>query len=730
MGYIINETSAFVNIKLTEVGRQKLAQGQLNFTSWGIGDSEINYEREGIYDNAINGDYDPYSSALTGTTKILRPFDKQPNIQYFITDNSGNNLNTINSNDISTYKTIVNNQAIERGFFSADTTHDTFITYTSDTYTRGSGVIPASEMTGGTSLVLSSAHTQSFSVGDFILVKTGNDIVGNATLDNTTPTPQLWYKIESTGTTVSSGDTVILDRELPNLESTTGDSIFIIYTSDEVYGAFGFETKTPYWDANTLQFTNNCDISCSDVPVWNMNNVWSENLAGMTGVSVNNTVATPNESFEKFGSNEYMGQKYPYFHYSPTDEDETSLGIVCGTPGESFIDGVSKSISILHYTNNTISNFYGEYFFIDGEKGKTLTLYLPDLMYNRIDSPTEMGTTMGMTFIATGLTKYLGTSDVGYVELIEDPSFLPIGATPNVVGKVFTELKTIVFDNDEIVASLSYKSNRNWTLPPLSANLISSQNGASNGVLPVNTTMYITYTFENNTSDGLKTSLPCQYYTKITNTTSNTKDIEFKISDIDLLPYMRKVEKVGYDGMGFSAKEFKVLYQIVTDSDNRPLADAWNVYDFTSTDITSVSGETIDPLLLENQNPSTNGFLIDNTVNTNSTIFSIMDSLDMPANSNTNELQFGDERFFYGNLETYIGATIFKTIFNINVSSSQFQNSSNPTRLNSSVNMPDIRVSEVGIYDSEGNLVMIGKLSKPVRLASGNTIMLELSMDF
>ena len=44
--------------------------------------------------------------------------------------------------------------------------------------------------------------------------------------------------------------------------------------------------------------------------------------------------------------------------------------------------------------------------------------------------------------------------------------------------------------------------------------------------------------------------------------------------------------------------------------------------------------------------------------------------------------------------------------------------------------MPDIRVSEVGIYDSEGNLVMIGKLSKPVRLASGNTIMLELSMDF
>jgi len=242
--------------------------------------------------------------------------------------------------------------------------------------------------------------------------------------------------------------------------------------------------------------------------------------------------------------------------------------------------------------------------------------------------------------------------------------------------------------------------------------------------------MYLTYTFENASGTGLTTTLPCQYYAKIENNTSSTKDIEFNIEDIDLLPYMRKEEKGGYDGMGFSAKEFKVLYQIVDNSDDRPAADAWKVYDFTTTAITSVAGETIDPQLLENQNPTTNGFLIDGTVSGSSTTFSIIDSLSMATNSAPDKLQFGDERFFYGNLETYIGATIYKTVFNINISADDFQSTANPTRPDSLISPPDIRVTEVGIYDDDNALVMIGKLSKPVKLTSGNTVMLELAVDF
>jgi hypothetical protein len=335
---------------------------------------------------------------------------------------------------------------------------------------------------------------------------------------------------------------------------------------------------------------------------------------------------------------------------------------------------------------------------------------------------------MGMTFIATGTTKLITNSEIKYVDLIEDPTM--VSDTPRVVGKVFTQLKTVVFDDDEIVAAMSYKSNRNWTLPSLAANMVSSSNGANNGVLNSNETMYLTYTFENSTGTGLTTTLPCQYYTKITNNTSNSKDIQFRLSDIDLLPYMRKEEKSGYDGMGFSAREFKLLYQIVSGINTRPLSDGWNVYDFTTSGITTNPGETIDPKLLENQNPTANDFLIDTDVVTGSTTFSIIDSLSMAPNNNTDLLQFGDERFFYGNLETYIGATIYKTIFNLEIDGDDFKRTGNPTRDNSSVNEPDIRVSEIGIYDTAGSLIMIGKLSKPVTLESGKTIMLELAMDF
>jgi hypothetical protein len=333
-----------------------------------------------------------------------------------------------------------------------------------------------------------------------------------------------------------------------------------------------------------------------------------------------------------------------------------------------------------------------------------------------------------MTFIATGTTKLLGTSEIEYIDLIENPTM--VSDNPRVVGKVLPQLKTIIFEDDEIVAATSYKSNRNWTLPALKAKLVGSANGVNGGILETNKTMYITYTFENTTGTGLTTTLPCQYYTKLANNTSSTKDVQFNIENLDLLPYMRKEEKLTYDGMGFSAREFKVLYQIVDNSLDRPLPNAWSVYDFTSTNITSVNGETIDPKLLERQNPDLNGFLIDTNVSSSATTFSIINSLNMATNNSPNHLQFGDERFFYGNLETYIGATIFKTLFNINISADNFKSTSNPTRPNSLVNPPDIRVTEVGIYDDTNSLVMIGKLSKPVKLSAGNTVMIELSIDF
>jgi len=742
MSYIINNSDAFINIKLTESGRQKLAQGQLNFASWAIGDSEINYDRELL--SQINST----DVSLSGSSRIQKPVDRQPNIKHFVSSTSTNvnGLNALTTAQVNTIKAVVSNCAEDRGFFSK--TGTTFTTQSGSTYIKSSGIVAPTKFNGGTTLVLPLGY--SYSINDFILIKLANDTIGTQTdYQNAIPVPHLWYKIQSSGTTTNPSDTVTLDRPLPNLADTVGTSQYIIYHGGEVYTDFGFDETTPYWNSNTLAFQGCCDVSVSDVPVWNMNNVWCENLAGMTGTSISDTVTLPNESFEKFGSNDYQGQQLPYFGLCGLQDSTTTTtttttttntttklatttttdttNCISDTPGASVTDPYSKSISILHYTNNTISNFYGEYFFIDGDNDKVLTLRLPDLMYHRRDYATESGVLMGMNFIASGTTQLITDTDIEFIDLIEDPTL--VADTPRVVGKVFPQLKTVVFTDDEIVAAISYKSNRSWTLPALSANLITSVSGTTAGLLQATQTMYITYTFEGD-GNGLTTTLPCQNYTKISNTTSSTKDVQFKIGDVDLLPYMRKEEKGGYDGMGFSGKGFKVLYQILTNDVDRPDPSAWKVYDYTSTAITSVGGETIDPVLLENQNPIVNGFLIDTNVDTAATTFSIIGELSLPLNVNPDLMTFGDERFFYGNIETYIGATIYKSVFNITVAADDFKTTENPTMDNGASNQPDIRISELGIYDNTGTLVMISKLSRPIRLKTGNTVLVELAMDF
>jgi hypothetical protein len=718
MSYIINNSGAFVNIKLTDTGRRKLAEGKLNFTAWGIGDSELNYNREEIVDDYQS---DP---ELSGSSVILRPVDRQPNLTSFITVDGITPTNPLTSSQISTLKAIVNNKAAERGFFSANTTHTQFTTQMDSPYTLDYGCMSNASITGGTTLYIGSGYT--FAVGDYILLKFTNDTIGSLSVSaNTTPVPNLWYKIQGSGSTY-----VTVDRELPNLNSSLSTTCFIIYPQGEVYDSYGSASTIPYWNSNTLAFDSCCYVSCQDVPVWNMNNVWCENLAGMTGSGINNIISTPNQSYEKFGSWNYLGQKYPYFDYS-CSFGTTGITIdICDAPGTSVLDTISKSISIIHYTNSTISNYYGEFLFIDGANGKNVSIYMPDLMYHRRDYPTGSGTTMGMTFIATGSTKFITDSDIEYVDLIEDPSLIPSGTTPSVIGKVFPQLKVVTIHDDEIVAAISYKSNRNWTLPPLTANLVSPSGATATGILPSNQYMWLTYTFENTSGSGLTTTLPCQKYTIMANNTSGSKDVQFRISGVDLLPYMRKEEYPTYDGMGFSAKEFKVLYQIVS-GDTRPSHNAWKVHDFTNSGITVNVGETIDPILLENQNPTSLGFRIDLPTCSGDTTFSIINSLSMAPNSNPNILQFGDERFFYGNIDTYIGANVYKTVFKLSVSADLFKFTSNPTRSSDPTTNPSvIKITECGIYDSAGDLVMIGKFSKPVKLTAGNTILLELSMDF
>lgn len=701
MSYIITNTNPFISTKLTEKGRELLAKGQLTFGYWAIGDSEINYGREAIFDA------NPTDLVLANDAKILRPKDKQPNLKYYINTGAENPLVPMTNANIKTMKLVVNNQATERGFFDGNQISGFTTKITSD-YIKVQATATFSQLNGTNTIDIGISGS---SVGDFMLIKLGLDDV-----TNDEPRPHLWYKIQEI-----SGTTLTLDRNLPNLSS--GDSLILVYQGGEIYNGFGTGTTTAYWDTGTLSFDSSCDITRDDVPVWNQNNIFNEGLAGITGTSF--------ENYTRFGSQEYLGLMSQYLELGDDNSivSQDSLSSCDNIAGFGFVDPFNKAVSVLHYTNNTISNLYGEFFHIDNTSGKTLKLHLPDLMYHRreFSGGTASGVTMGMTFIASGDTKFVGSSDIQYIDLIEDPTYL-ITRTPRAIGKVYPQLKIIVIENPEVVAAISYKSNRNWTLPELSLNLANPSGGTSTGILQKDETMYVTYGFENGLS-GITTSLPCQTYTRITNTLTTPKDVEFRIVETDLLPYMRKVELTGEDN-GFYGYNFKVLYQIKS-GDARPDSDSWRVVDFTSTQITTNVGESINPELLENQNVLFNNQVLTTIKASASTQYDLTNTLGMAPILSPDILQFGDERFFYGNIETYIGATIFKTMFDIRIDAGQFNKTTNPTRsTDNSTNPPAIRVSEVGIYDNNNQLVVIGKLSKPIKLISGQTIMIELSMDF
>ena len=72
-------------------------------------------------------------------------------------------------------------------------------------------------------------------------------------------------------------------------------------------------------------------------------------------------------------------------------------------------------------------------------------------------------------------------------------------------------------------------------------------------------------------------------------------------------------------------------------------------------------------------------------------------------------LNFGDEYYFYGNLETDISATIYEMKYLINLGRNQFTNTSNPTWTSGTTSY----VTEIGLYNSNKDLMVISKLQSP-----------------
>jgi hypothetical protein len=379
-----------------------------------------------------------------------------------------------------------------------------------------------------------------------------------------------------------------------------------------------------------------------------------------------------------------------------------------------------KAIAIVSYTNQSINNYYGEKFAFQpydpaapGAVGqaRNFKVTVPTLMWHK-----TTGNTIGQTFYVDPQGYDLFYPN--YMKSKKDNDFNTPGmryynlwdtnpdsnGNLNRVGKVFPDSELIVFDDDEIVAAMSYKSNRNWTLPAPKLGLIPpnicNTGLDTTGILSADTEyLWVTYRFN---STAFTDSLHCNYYSKIQ---GPSLDCSLTPQNVTVrfgneFPFMTQ------ECSGFSANKLILLAQ-KTIGDVSPDPAQWVELDVTS----ELAGTTIDNYLTPSGLTGTT-FTISLDDYTGGTIYDLNQYIDIPMNGETNKLNFGDEYFFYGNIDTDIQATIYEMRYAVNLTDNNFVNSSNPT-YDPTIFNPRY-ITEIGLYNSDNDLMILSKLQSPV----------------
>jgi hypothetical protein len=675
MSFIQKNDAVVINTKLTNKGRLLLASGSLTFKKIEFGDSEVDYNFLRDFNGVIIGN----------DLSIMRPKDANPQIKYPIPIND--NLPNITKSDISTITPtprLVTNTAKQRGFFTGSTSAG-FTALTSSTYIQNMMTVSTSAVTGGTIITLPSVVN--ITSGTMLLIDWRNPKLTGFTnltgvIGENYPRQFLWYKTQSI-----NGNNVTVDRELPNFNGLGGDIKSIVYVypkNNAIDNYYSTGTTVSYWNYNTLAFDSTCNIGANDdVPVWNLNIVYKDTPAGVP--------------------NSYLSQYYDSAIFSGFKE---------------YIQGLSSNsgksqFAIIHYTNKSISNYYGEGFY-----DNTFKITLPTIMYHK-----KLSTTIGIVLSAstkqikpTTLTGFTTT----FYDLIETTSQI-------IVGKVFNDLKIAVIEDEELVNVLALKSDRSHTLP---LPKWETTNVTTNILLPKYTTtpteyLALTYLFSSNTynatsSYGLKGGIHCGYIKYINQSQTNDQNIRFSFDSSDLK--FMKSQVTGSDGIGFNVNKFYILAQKVANGvELNPTG--WKLIDFTPKLGTYTDTIPVSALTDFNYTITNDDYTGGTTYDITQFIGSLPTSIDYTT---TNKLGFGEESILLGNINTDIQATVYKTKISKTLGFMNYNISNNPTWDEDD----DIYLTEVGIYDINDELVAVGKINNPIKKNNNKLFTIELDMDF
>ena len=562
----------------------------------------------------------------------------------------------------------------------------------------------------------------------------------------------LTYRI----TSVCLGD-ITLDRPTPDFSNLSSDCYarMVVYPPN-MQTMYDSITPRPHWRDNVINYESVCYTDEFDVKVWNMNIPWSENPAGL--------FSSINKDYTNFGSKQYLGTKEYFGYASSSGQTDSSyvyhydsLGdIVTVTPEE------QKAIAVIHYTNQTVDFFYGEKFAFEPfdvsnpsdttGQARNFKLHIPWLMWHKnpecclgetfwVDPPEfEDLDLFQVQYIQSTKNIDMNSPGIRYYHLWDTNR--NSNNLPNRIGKVFPDSKIIIIDDEEVIAAMSYKSNRNWTLPAPKLSLVTpntcgNDNNSLTGVLTGSSQyMHITYRLSNTAT--FTNSLHCNYYTVMegpnitcnpqpsqnvavrfgaeftclrpeyspTTTTTTFDPIITSTTTFDPIITTTTTCPIGCDVVsGFYADKFEIICQKV-DGNGRPNSSEWKIIDFTD----QISNLLVNGYITEESLTSTT-FVITEDLYENASTYNLNNYIPLtPVGYTGSSLNFGDEYYFYGSLETDIQATIYEMRYKINLSQAEFKATSNPTWTQGSPSY----LTEIGLYDSNKNLMIISKMQSPV----------------
>lgn len=642
---------------------------------------KLRFKKAVVSDREMDYSVDRSEIFDIGDNRILSPFDAQPDIVPTNLDDTP--AYTLTSNDIVAAKLFTTARTTSNSFFSASTDSSSLWALNYNLQMGRTNLSYTTQVWDSTTLTYSS--TPPANIGDLVWIpwlapQYQNNAIPAASplLPSGTPFVSNFYRVVGKGAT-----TLTLDRPIPRFSGVTHQFTAHYYPFNGV--------ETYYGSAYT-----------QDVKVWNLNIARTYDLPGLD--STQNGIS----GYSCFGAIQYCGTKI-YFGFS------------ANTPAVGFI----------HYTNEMSSSTYGEQL-IEG----TVQVKMPMLMWHH--APYANGTALayGQTFYDSYGGTVHDTVAKTTFRLLRDSA--TSGGT--IVGRVYHKLKIIVITDQELLAAMSYKSNRNYTYPdpkisrsPVPKNPLN--NSQATGLCKSDYTYFVTYipesiSYSASTSYGLPEALHCCYIKKLVGHNDIHNNPQFLKLEFpaNSFPYMRPDSLIS-SGTGWNANYVQLLISEQPTSKNYQVGNvpptSWKRISTRAAGGNGIykasdhSNNTIDPTALNNYT-----FIISQQDYDSGTTYTLSTGI----TSGQGSLNFGSESFFFGIVEADFLKATYRSVITLIVDGNHLTVSNNPTF---DENLDEyVYVTEVSILDDQNQVVAIGKPTYPIRKGLGDYFAFQLIMDF